>query len=205
MGMRESICNLSNNVKCQKHTLPFLPSPLAGSTRGVSHTRRLCGGRCSSVPPDGRPQHSRHKFISTEPRPTPVRTPHTHPLQNHHRTALGSHLIYKGWEDTGTSGSRHNPFSYPHTPSFLFPLFSTFSVLSIISVSPIPATGLLSSSEGSAAPPAVGSAGFACIGCLDCTELPCSCNRQQVCPHSESNPLYTATRKLRTPSSRYQS
>lgn len=90
----------------------------------------------------------------------------------------------RGWK---TRGCRQDPFSYPHTPSFLLPLFSTFSGLSIMSVSSIPLMmGLLSSSAGSAAAPSVGYAGLDRTGSLGSTGSPCSFNRGQVRLHSKA-------------------
>lgn len=69
-------------------------------------------------------------------------------------------------------GLKQNRVSYPHTPSFLFPLLSKPSDVSVVPAAPIPGTALLSSSEGPA--------GLGCTGALGSVATPCSCHRGQV-------------------------
>ena len=121
----------------------------------------------------GRQQPTLHPPPRPPPQPAQHGSPHTgsagtapRPAQRSpHCTTSRRPREPRGQEDMRTSGTRRMPSSYPHTPSFLLPLFSTFSALSVISVSSIPPAGLLSSSAGSVGPDRTGSLGS-----------PCSCN-----------------------------
>lgn len=160
----------------KQHTRPCpQPSPPALCITGL-YTHASSG--LKSLPTDNRQQHPHQKFLNTELSTLPAKMCSHCLLKNHHRKGSEIPDNLHSWEDTRMLGSRQNHVSYPHTPSFLFPLFSKSSVLSITSASPIPVSSFLSRSEGPAAFSPVGPAGLDCTGSLGFADSPCSCQRE---------------------------
>lgn len=118
------------------------------------------------------------KFLNTELSTLPAKMCSHCLLKNHHTKDSEIPVNPHSWEGTRMLRLKTDHVSYPHTPSFLFPLFSKSSVLSIISASPIPVSSFLSSSEGPSAFSPVGTAGLDCTGSFGFADSPCSCQRE---------------------------
>lgn len=79
-----------------------------------------------------------------------------------------------------TQGCQAQACSYPHTPSFLFPLLSKFSAAWTVSTSSAAEASWPSGPQRSPGPSPGGSAALGCAASLVSADLPCTCQGDQV-------------------------